>query len=86
MIEEMLLNENLPPDAPEPLPFPFNQRTFCRYEPIEKRIEQAAEKRSTAFRSRIRSALIGDIRREVAEAGAGTAIPQFNQNTKQRRA
>jgi GMP synthase-like glutamine amidotransferase len=41
MIEEMLLNENLPPDAPEPLPFPFNQRTFCRYEPIEKRIEQA---------------------------------------------
>jgi GMP synthase-like glutamine amidotransferase len=41
MMEEMLLNENLPPDAPEPLPFPFNQRTFCRYEPIEKRIEQA---------------------------------------------
>ncbi len=37
----MLLNENLPPDAPEPLPFPFNQRTFCRYEPIEKRIEKA---------------------------------------------
>lgn len=28
-------------DASEPLPFPFNQRTFCRYEPIEKRIEQA---------------------------------------------
>jgi GMP synthase-like glutamine amidotransferase len=24
---------------PEPLPFPFNQRKFCRYEPIEKRIE-----------------------------------------------
>lgn len=23
----------------EPLPFPFNQRTFCRYEPIEKQIE-----------------------------------------------
>jgi len=23
----------------EPLPFPFNQRTFCHYEPIEKRIE-----------------------------------------------
>lgn len=41
MIEEMLLNENLPADAPEPLPFPFNQRTFCRYEPIEKRIERA---------------------------------------------
>lgn len=41
MIEEMLLNENLPVDAPEPLPFPFNQRTFCRYEPIEKRIDTA---------------------------------------------
>lgn len=26
-------------DASEPLPFPFNQRLFCRYEPIEKRIE-----------------------------------------------
>lgn len=24
---------------PEPLPFPFNQRLVCRYEPIEKRIE-----------------------------------------------
>ena len=26
-------------DEPEPLPFPFNQRPFCRYEPIEKQIE-----------------------------------------------
>jgi GMP synthase-like glutamine amidotransferase len=26
-------------DQPEPLPFPFSQRNFCRYEPIEKRIE-----------------------------------------------
>ncbi len=25
----------------EALPFPFNQRSFCRYEPIEKRIETA---------------------------------------------
>lgn len=38
--------EDLPPvttphDHPEPLPFPFNQRTFCRYEPIEKRIPAA---------------------------------------------
>lgn len=31
----------IPHDQPEPLPFPFNQRTFCRYEPIEKRIETA---------------------------------------------
>lgn len=28
-----------PINEPEPLPFPFNQRKFCRYEPIEKRIE-----------------------------------------------
>lgn len=25
----------------EPLPFPFNNRTYCRYEPIEKKIEAA---------------------------------------------
>lgn len=48
-------------------------------------IDHAAEDRSTAFRSRLRAALIGDIRREITEAGAGTAIPQFNQSTKQRR-
>lgn len=36
-----MLNETLPADVAEPLPFPFNQRTFCRYEPIEKRIEKA---------------------------------------------
>jgi GMP synthase (glutamine-hydrolysing) len=29
------------PDAVEPMPFPFNQQTFCRYEPIEKSIDQA---------------------------------------------
>jgi GMP synthase (glutamine-hydrolysing) len=41
MIEEIKLDQNTPLDAPEPLPFPFNQRPFCRYEPIEKRIEAA---------------------------------------------
>src|SRR5919202_2646524 len=41
MAEEILLNEDTPIDKKEPLPFPFNQRTFCRYEPIEKRIEVA---------------------------------------------
>ena len=34
-----VINENTPFDQPEPLPFPFNQRTYCRFEPIEKRIE-----------------------------------------------
>lgn len=33
------VKEITPPDQPEPLPFPFNQRTFCRFEPIERRIE-----------------------------------------------
>jgi GMP synthase (glutamine-hydrolysing) len=41
MMEEIKLDQNTPPDAPEPLPFPFNQRLFCRYQPIEKRIEEA---------------------------------------------
>jgi GMP synthase-like glutamine amidotransferase len=27
-----------PLDQADPLPFPFNQRAFCRYEPIEKKI------------------------------------------------
>src|SRR6266853_1219848 len=26
-------------EAPQSLPFPFNQQTFCRYEPIEKSID-----------------------------------------------
>ncbi|MDQ5838222.1 MAG: hypothetical protein M3379_15700, partial [Acidobacteriota bacterium] len=40
--------------------------------------------RADAFRSRVRSAVIKEARREIEEAGAGTAIPQFNQNTRQR--
>jgi len=34
------VKEITPPDQPEPLPFPFNQRTFCRFEPIERRVEE----------------------------------------------
>jgi len=43
MTQEIILSieENRTLDAAEPLPFPFNQQTFCRYEPIEKRIEAA---------------------------------------------
>ncbi len=48
-------------------------------------IEHRAAQRSAAFRSRVRALLMNEIRREITEAGAGTAIPQFNQNTKQRR-
>jgi hypothetical protein len=47
-------------------------------------IEHVAGRRQQSFRSRLRNLLITDVRREIVEAGAGTAIPQFNQNTKQR--
>ena len=40
-IRELTIEENRPPDSPDALPFPFNQRNFCRYEPIEKHIETA---------------------------------------------
>lgn len=48
-------------------------------------VEHKAAERSAAFRSRVRSLLASEVRKEITEAGAGTAIPQFNQNTKQRR-
>lgn len=47
-------------------------------------VERAAPGGNTAFRARLRNLLIREVRREVAEAGAGAAIPQFNQNTRQR--
>jgi GMP synthase (glutamine-hydrolysing) len=43
MIEEPLqtTNEEPPPaEAVNALPFPYNQQTYCRYEPIEKQIEK----------------------------------------------
>lgn len=38
-LREVSIEEPPPADAGTALPFPFNQHTFCRYEPIEKRIE-----------------------------------------------
>ena len=35
------MDEPQPADAGAALPFPYNQQTFCRYEPIEKQIEDA---------------------------------------------
>lgn len=40
-METQKANLNEATDAVEPLPFPFNQQTFCRYEPIEKSIDRA---------------------------------------------
>lgn len=39
IVETQKIMQQAPLDQPEPLPFPFNQRTFCRYERIEQRIE-----------------------------------------------
>jgi hypothetical protein len=47
-------------------------------------IERDAAGRKPAFRARVRRLLVGAARRELEEAGAGAAVPQFNQNTKQR--
>lgn len=44
-----------------------------------------AAEHSDAFRSRLRNSLVSEIRDEIKEAGAGAAVPLFNQNTKQRR-
>jgi GMP synthase (glutamine-hydrolysing) len=44
MTQELLTPKtftNSSTEATESLPFPFNQRSFCRYEPIEQRIEHA---------------------------------------------
>lgn len=48
-------------------------------------VEHEAGQRSTVFRRRVRALLVKEVRDRIREAGAGTAIPQFNQNTKQRR-
>ncbi|MCA1621872.1 MAG: hypothetical protein LC795_21880 [Acidobacteria bacterium] len=40
--------------------------------------------RAETFRARVRAAALKEVRREIEEAGAGTAVPVFNQNTRQR--
>ena len=40
--------------------------------------------RAATFRSRVRAAALKEVKREIEEAGAGTAVPAFNQNTRQR--
>jgi hypothetical protein len=39
---------------------------------------------SEAVKNRIRRTLVGKIKAEVSEAGAGTSMPEFKQSTKQR--
>ena len=49
-------------------------------------VESLAVEQSDRFRNKVRAILIADERSGIIEAGAGPAIPQFNQNTKQRKA
>ena len=39
-LRELQIEEPPPADAVNALPFPYNQQTFCRYEPIEKQIDK----------------------------------------------
>ncbi len=49
-------------------------------------VEHLAVEQSERFRNKVRALLITGERDGIIEAGAGPAIPQFNQNTKQRKA
>jgi hypothetical protein len=40
--------------------------------------------RAETFRARVRAAALKEVKREIEEAGAGAAVPVFNQNTRQR--
>jgi GMP synthase (glutamine-hydrolysing) len=40
-IHEPIIGEAQSSELIEPRPFPFNQRTFCNYEPVEKSIDRA---------------------------------------------
>src|SRR5437762_5035609 len=40
-VQDTQTTDNSLNEVAEPLPFPFNQQTFCRYESIEKTIEAA---------------------------------------------
>jgi len=40
-------------------------------------VDQETRPKSTSFRNRVRGSLVAQIRAEIAEAGAGTRIPEF---------
>jgi hypothetical protein len=47
-------------------------------------VEPEVPSESSRFRGRLRGLLIAKIQAEIGEAGPGTAVPRFRQNTKQR--
>ena len=46
--------------------------------------DQEGKNKSASFRTRVRGALIANIRAEITAAGAGTRIPEFKQSTRRR--
>jgi len=46
--------------------------------------EETTAEKSLAFRTRLRNQLIGKVRDEIADAGAGKRMPEFKRTTKQR--
>ena len=46
--------------------------------------EHLTKGRAASFRTRVRNEALKEVRREIEEAGAGSAVPVFNQNTRQR--
>jgi hypothetical protein len=46
--------------------------------------DQEAKEQSTRFKGRLRGLLLAKIRAEILEAGPGTRVPEFRQDTKQR--
>jgi hypothetical protein len=46
--------------------------------------EEAAKEKPASVRGRLRSALIKEIRQQIAEVGAGDLMPEFRQSTRQR--
>jgi len=46
--------------------------------------DDLAAGQSSAFSARLRRLLIGKVRNEIAEAGAGARMPDFKQSTRQR--
>jgi hypothetical protein len=48
-------------------------------------VEQESRAGSVRFKGRLRGLLLAKIRAEIEEAGAGARVPEFTQNTKQRR-
>jgi len=46
--------------------------------------DEISKDANTALGIRLRRRLVGKVREEIAQAGAGRAVPEFKQNTKQR--